>query len=181
MNGVAVDRPTCDQPQAEVATEGLGVSLRVLLVEDNLVNQKVAAAVLKRRGHRVTIASDGLEGVNAVLSETFDVVLMDVQMPVMNGWEATAAIRARERESGSHLPIIAMTAHAMQDDIDRCLASGMDSYVSKPFQIEVLMRELDRVRDLMRMARAINEESGDAALIEPRPSGAVSGRLITRP
>jgi len=181
VNGVAVDRPTCDQPQAEVATEGLGVSLRVLLVEDNLVNQRVAAAVLKRRGHRVTIASDGREGVNAVLSETFDVVLMDVQMPVMNGWEATAAIRARERESGSHLPIIAMTAHAMQDDIDRCLASGMDSYVSKPFQIEVLMRELDRVQDLMRMARAINEESGAAALIEPRPSRAVSGRLVTRP
>jgi CheY-like chemotaxis protein len=105
----------------------------------------------------VTIASDGLEGLNAVLSGTFDVVLMDVQMPVMNGWEATAAIRARERESGAHLPIIAMTAHAMKEDIDRSLAVGMDGYVSKPFQIEALMNELGRVRDLIRMARAIDE------------------------
>jgi PAS domain S-box-containing protein len=156
---------------------GDGVSLRVLLVEDNLVNQKVAAAVLKKRGHQVTVATNGLEGLRAVISGTFDVVLMDIQMPVMNGWDATAAIRAREWLTGMHLPIIAMTAHAMKEDIDRCLAAGMDGYISKPFQIDVLVKELDRVlemrtaaEDLLRMAGAIEEaqpEPSSRAVIEP--------------
>jgi PAS domain S-box-containing protein len=180
VDGAAVDRPTCDQPQARFALnggppeEGLGRSLRVLLVEDNLVSQKVAATVLRKRGHQVTIASDGLQGLNAALSATFDVVLMDVQMPVMNGWEATAAIRIRERASGAHVPIIAMTAHAMKEDIDRCLATGMDGYVSKPFHIEDLLKELHRVQemrpaaeDLIRMAGALDEaQPGSLAQVD---------------
>jgi PAS domain S-box-containing protein len=126
--------------------EGLGAPLRILLVEDNVVNQKVAVAMLGKRGHKVTIASNGREGLNAAAREAFDVVLMDVQMPVMNGWEATAAIRASELESGTHLPIIAMTAHAGQKDIESCRTAGMDGYVSKPFQLETLLRELGRVQ-----------------------------------
>jgi PAS domain S-box-containing protein len=152
------------RPLAE--SDSPGGSLRVLLVEDNLVNQKVAAMVLRRRGHHVTIAGNGLEGCNLAYRGAFDVVLMDVQMPVMNGWEATAAIRAHERNTGSHVPIIAMTAHALQEDIARCTASGMDGYVSKPFQIEVLLKELDRVlktqtaaRDSTRMAGAIVDQT----------------------
>jgi PAS domain S-box-containing protein len=151
-------------PAREVRVERLGEYLRVLLVEDNRVNQKVAAAVLEKRGHRVTIASDGREGLDAISRGVFDVVLMDVEMPVMNGWEATAAIREREKASGTRVPIIAMTAHAMQEDLDRCLTVGMDGYVSKPFQVEALLNELARVRgmhsageDLMRMAEGIDE------------------------
>ncbi len=142
---------TRHQPQANLSQNGasplqeFGAPLRILLVEDNLVNQKVAVSMLKKRGHQVTTASNGQEGLNAISREPFDVVLMDVQMPVMDGWEATAAIRARERKSGTHLPIIAMTAHALNEDIDACRVAGMDGYVSKPFQIESLLEELGRV------------------------------------
>jgi PAS domain S-box-containing protein len=152
VEGAAVPRPTCSQPQADVnlngssPLEGLGAPLRILLVEDNLVNQKVAVSMLKKRGHQITTANNGREGLNAIAQEPFDVVLMDVQMPVMDGWEATAAIRAHERESGTHVPIIAMTAHALNEDIDACRAAGMDGYVSKPFQIAALLEELSRVR-----------------------------------
>jgi len=141
-----------DQPPAGAARNGgppeerLSGPLRILLVEDNLVNQKVAVAMLQKRGHQVTTAVNGREGFDTASREAFDVVLMDVQMPVMNGWEATAAIRAHERESGTHLPIIAMTAHALREDIDSCRAAGMDGYIAKPFQVETLLRELGRVQ-----------------------------------
>ena len=144
-------RPLNGRPQADAELnggpplDGIGGPLRILLVEDNPVNQKVAAIVLRKRGHQVTIACNGQEGLNAAARDAFDVVLMDVQMPVMDGLQATAAIRARERLSGAHLPIIAMTAHALKEDVDRCLAAGMDGYVSKPFRIEALMEELCRV------------------------------------
>jgi len=163
VEDIEMERPTCDQMQAGTALkpEQVGRPLRVLLVEDNRVNQKVAVTLLTKRGHHVTVASNGLDGLDAVSNGTFDAVLMDVQMPVMNGWQATAAIREREKALGSHLPIIAMTAHAMKEDIDRCEAAGMDGYVSKPFRIEELLKELDRVqsmrttpRDLIRMSAA---------------------------
>jgi CheY-like chemotaxis protein len=164
VDGIEMERPTCDQMQAGTALqpEPVGWPLRVLLVEDNPVNQKVAVTLLTKRGYQVTVANNGLEGLDAFSNGTFDAVLMDVQMPVMNGWQATAAIRDREQGSGSHLPIIAMTAHAMKEDIDRCEAAGMDGYVSKPFRIEELLKELDRMRtmriaprDLIRVAAAI--------------------------
>jgi signal transduction histidine kinase/CheY-like chemotaxis protein/HPt (histidine-containing phosphotransfer) domain-containing protein len=106
--------------------------LHVLLAEDNAVNQRLAASLLERRGHKVSIATNGREALAAIERQAFDVVLMDVQMPEMGGFEATAAIRALERGNGSRLPIIAMTAHAMKGDRERCLAAGMDEYLTKP-------------------------------------------------
>ncbi|MCK6557187.1 response regulator [Candidatus Binatia bacterium] len=106
--------------------------LRVLLAEDNVVNQRLASRLLERHGHAVVVTSNGREALAALERERFDVVLMDVQMPEMDGFETTAAIREQERWSGVHLPIVAMTAHAMKGDEERCLAAGMDGYVSKP-------------------------------------------------
>jgi len=118
--------------------------LRVLLVEDNSVNQKLAARLLEKRGHHVTVTANGLEALGALDRENFDVVFMDVQMPEMDGIAATAAIRLREHGTGSHLPIIAMTAHAMQGDRERCLAAGMDNYISKPINSSELTELLER-------------------------------------
>ena len=104
---------------------------RVLLAEDGLVNRKVATGFLERWGHTVVVANNGREALAALEHGTFDLVLMDVHMPELDGFEATAAVRARERGSGRRLPIVAMTADAMAGDRERCLAAGMDGYVSK--------------------------------------------------
>jgi CheY-like chemotaxis protein len=106
--------------------------LRILLAEDNTVNQKVASGMLVRRGHVVEIANNGREALAALEHGDFDVILMDLQMPVMSGFEATAAIRSREAMWGRRLPIIALTAHAMKGDRERCLEAGMDDHISKP-------------------------------------------------
>jgi CheY-like chemotaxis protein len=122
-----------------------GGSLRLLLVEDGLVNQQVAVRLLEQRGHSVEVANNGLEALQRFDSEAepFDAILMDVQMPEMDGFEATAAIRARERASGRHVPIVAMTAHAIKGDRERCLAAGMDDYLSKPIRAEELYRVVE--------------------------------------
>jgi PAS domain S-box-containing protein len=114
-------------------------SLHILLAEDNPINQRVAVRILEKHGHRVAVAGNGREAVEALERGPFDMVLMDVQMPVMTGLEATAAIRTREKLSGGHTPIIALTAGAMEGDREKCLAGGMDDYMAKPFQTEVLM------------------------------------------
>jgi two-component system sensor histidine kinase/response regulator len=114
------------------------------LAEDNAVNQKIACRVLEKQGHQVTIAPDGREALAALERENFDVVLMDVQMPEMDGFETTAAIRVRERDTGKRLPIIAMTAHAMQGDRERCLAAGMDGYIAKPIRVRELIELLEK-------------------------------------
>jgi CheY-like chemotaxis protein len=116
---------------------------KILLAEDNLVNQRVAVGLLNRRGHQVTVVENGKEALDAVARETFDLVLMDLQMPVMGGLEATAAIRAREAESGGHLWIVAMTAHVMPGDKERCLAGGMDGYLGKPIDPKALYAEVE--------------------------------------
>jgi signal transduction histidine kinase/DNA-binding response OmpR family regulator/HPt (histidine-containing phosphotransfer) domain-containing protein len=108
--------------------------LKVLVAEDNVVNQKLAVRLLEKQGHTAALAVNGKEALALLEKETFDLVLMDVQMPEMGGFEATAAIRDRERATSSHVPIIAMTAHAMKGDRERCLAAGMDDYVAKPVQ-----------------------------------------------
>jgi CheY-like chemotaxis protein len=115
---------------------------RILLAEDNIVNQKVASLLLAKSGHSVLVVSHGREALDAIGCERFDVVLMDVQMPEMDGFEATACIRASERNSLQHMPIIAMTAHAMSGDRERCLAAGMDGYVSKPIDLAELLQAI---------------------------------------
>jgi two-component system, sensor histidine kinase and response regulator len=117
---------------------------RVLLVEDNSVNQVLAMRLLEKRGYLVTVAGNGREGVAALESEDFDVVLMDVQMPEMDGFEATAVIRERERQVGRHTPIVAMTAHALKGDEERCLSAGMDAYISKPIRTIELFTTIEK-------------------------------------
>ncbi len=119
-------------------------SLRILLVEDSVVNQKVACALLRHLGQSVTLAADGAEALEILDSEEFDVVLMDVQMPHMDGLEATRRIRRREHQTGMHVPIVAMTARALKGDRQRCLDAGMDDYLSKPVKSEEIRRVLER-------------------------------------
>jgi len=120
------------------------VSLQILLAEDNLVNQRLAVRLLEKRGHQVTVAGNGQAAVAATETNTFDLVLMDLQMPEMDGFEATTAVREREKETGFHLPVIALTAHALKGDRDRCTEAGMDGYLTKPIRTE----ELDAVLDI---------------------------------
>jgi CheY-like chemotaxis protein len=120
----------------------LNRSLRVLLVEDNAVNQKVASRLLERQGHTVLVADNGRAALDALAGAEFDLVLMDVQMPEMDGLETTAAIRRREAGSGRHLPVIALTAHGMDGDRKRCLEAGMDGYITKPVHVRMLLQAM---------------------------------------
>jgi CheY-like chemotaxis protein len=117
--------------------------LRVLLAEDNTVNQTLAVRLLGKRGHSVVVAANGRKALEALHQQEFDVVLMDIQMPEMDGFEATATLREEEKRTGRHMPIIAMTAHAMKGDREQCLARGMDGYVSKPIQGEDLFAAIE--------------------------------------
>ena len=112
---------------------------RILLAEDNVINQRLVLRLLEKQGFSARVANNGLEALAAVQEESFDLALMDVQMPDMSGLEATAAIRALEQPSGRHLPVVAMTAHAMKGDRERCLHAGMDGYLSKPIQVKELL------------------------------------------
>ncbi len=122
--------------------------LRILLAEDSLVNQKLAVGLLERHGHAVVVANHGREVLGALESDRFDLILMDVQMPEMDGLETTEIIRARERETDSHVPIVAMTAHAMQGDRQRCLKAGMDDYIAKPIRAKQIFQTIANVLGL---------------------------------
>jgi two-component system sensor histidine kinase/response regulator len=119
--------------------------LSILLAEDALVNQRLAVRVLEKAGHRVRVANNGLEALDALRRESFDLVLMDVQMPELGGFETTQAIRQGEGGAGRHLPIIALTAHAMKGDREKCLQSGMDGYVTKPIRARDLFQAIEQV------------------------------------
>jgi two-component system, sensor histidine kinase and response regulator len=152
-------------------------ALRVLVAEDNPTNQKLVVLLLEGRGHHVTTVSDGRQAVEKAAAETFDIILMDVQMPEMSGFEATEAIRAHERETGVHTPIVAMTAHAMAGDRERCLAAGMDGYVSKPLRAETLLATIDGVCAADAQRRSVPRETRD----EPSVAAAVPSTAPAEP
>jgi len=127
--------------------------LRVLLAEDSFVNQKLAIGLLEKHGHSIIVANNGKEAIAALSSQQFDVVLMDLEMPEMDGLETTAVIRVKEQQTGEHIPIIAMTAHAMKGDRERCLEAGMDDYVSKPIRAQQLFETLEAVCRQRRRSR----------------------------
>lgn len=143
--------------------------LRVLLAEDNQVNQKLAIGILDKLGHSVTLASTGIEALRKLSSSEFDVVLMDVQMPDMDGLEATRELRRREQVTGQHVPVIAMTAHAMKGDRENCLAAGMDDYLSKPIRSRDIAEKLKSFGHLL-AERTFRETSTGSlrAIVEPQ-------------
>jgi two-component system sensor histidine kinase/response regulator len=131
---------------------------RVLLVEDNAVNQTLAIRLLERRGYLVAVAGDGREALAALEKGNFDLVLMDIQMPEMDGFEATAAIREKEKFSGQHLPIIAMTANALKGDKERCLEAGLDGYIAKPIRSKELFAAIEAI-----LGRPASEQALESA------------------
>ena len=142
---LGVEMPAEDEHPAPAETLPPLAPLKILLVEDSLVNQKLATVLLRKHGHQVTVANNGREALQQLAEDQFDVVLMDVEMPEMDGLEATAVTRAKERQTGDHMPIIAMTAHALKGDRERFLAAGMDEYVSKPICAPVLFQTIQHV------------------------------------
>jgi signal transduction histidine kinase/DNA-binding response OmpR family regulator len=151
MLALGVAAPEDEAPEVSAVGSPSRVGpLRVLLAEDSLVNQKLAVALLEKCGHTVVVTETGREALAAAESQDFDLILMDVQMPEMDGFEATMAIRAKEKESGKHVPIIAMTAHALKGDRQRCLEAGMDDYVAKPIHAANL---LDTIEAVVRASR----------------------------
>ncbi|HXI39450.1 MAG TPA: response regulator, partial [Bryobacteraceae bacterium] len=127
------------------SSKAAGKPLRLLLVDDNGVNQNLMARILGKRGHVVVTAGNGREALEALLEQTFDLILMDVQMPEMDGLEATRMIREKEIGTGRHQPIVALTAHALKADVQLCEDAGMDGYVSKPIRTELLMQTIHAV------------------------------------
>jgi CheY-like chemotaxis protein len=119
--------------------------LRILLAEDNAINQRITRSLLERRGHSVTLTTNGRQAFEQWEQRPFDVILMDVQMPEMDGFEATGLIRQQEKISGQRIPIIALTAHALTGYEERCLNAGMDSYVTKPIQAQQLFQAIEGV------------------------------------
>jgi CheY-like chemotaxis protein len=162
--------------------------LRVLLVDDNATNQALGVALLEKDGHTVETASNGKEALAALANGSFDVVFMDLQMPEMDGFEATARIRKPEEGTGKHIPIVAMTAHAMKGDRERCLESGMDSYISKPVRPEELYRVLASFApsDISSRAMPAHQPTEDASVLErtnsvvDRPRSSLRAGLLDR-
>jgi two-component system, sensor histidine kinase and response regulator len=138
--------PAQIEPTSSTQNVAPGARLRVLVAEDNPVNRQLALRLLEKQGHLVTLASDGADALRCLEEQEFDVVLMDVQMPDLDGLQVTAAIREREKKTGGHLPIVALTAHAISGYREACLEAGMDAYLSKPFQPQELYQVLESVQ-----------------------------------
>jgi CheY-like chemotaxis protein len=137
--------------------------LRVLVADDHLANRQLVTSVLRSRGHHCAEATNGEEAIAACEANPFDVVLMDVQMPVLDGFQATAAIRRREESTRTHLPIVALTAHAMAGDREKCLAAGMDSYLAKPIRPRQLVEMVESVADLKPMATETHRDTAESS------------------
>jgi signal transduction histidine kinase/CheY-like chemotaxis protein/HPt (histidine-containing phosphotransfer) domain-containing protein len=167
-----------DSPAAVSESQKVGRRLNVLLAEDNEVNQRLATKLLEKRGHQVVVANNGKEAVEAYRAQGFDVILMDIHMPKMNGFEATAEIREMERVIGGHVPIVAMTALAMRGDKERCLGAGMDGYVSKPVRPAELFESIEGLVPTVAEAMAQKELAGQGRAEET--GGARRTRQIDR-
>lgn len=144
---------------------------RILLADDTTANQKLITAILRKQGHRIEAVANGLEALDMLEKYEFDAVLMDVQMPVMDGFQATAAIRALLKPSRAQVPIIAMTAHSMPGDEARCLAAGMDAYLSKPIDRHKLLEVIGNA-DLLRIRKPATNHLEEQSLptpLTPRP------------
>jgi CheY-like chemotaxis protein len=155
----------------------------VLLAEDNAVNQLVATRILEKLGHQVTVVGNGREAVSAVQSGNYDLIAMDVQMPMMDGLDATRAIREWEITTGAHIPIVAMTAHAMKGDRERCLAAGMDAYVSKPIRLRELEHAIAGLTSVPKQREALPSKvppDGDKIDREALLAGVEGDRRLLR-
>jgi len=157
------DALQCGQQLSAGIEAFTGLGFRVLLVEDNAVNRALAQRLLQKRDFTVSIATDGKQAISATQKEEFDLILMDIQMPEMDGFEATAEIRKREKLTGRRTPIIALTAHALKEDRERCLSAGMDAYVTKPIRPAELFTVIQNILQ--------SSAPGDApTLVTPVPS-----------
>jgi CheY-like chemotaxis protein len=148
-----------------------GRRLRILLAEDNVVNQELAAAILRKRGHSVVVAENGREALRALerSPQGFDLILMDVQMPELGGLETTAIIREKEKATGAHIPIVALTAHALDGDRERCLEAGMDAYLSKPIQSDKLRNQVEELAsDSFGRKRRVSDRSRRGQVLDGR-------------
>jgi two-component system sensor histidine kinase/response regulator len=161
-NGAVSEPATPMRPKPVVP----GKILNILVAEDNRVNQTVATRILEKMGHKITIANNGVEAIARLKASSFDLVLMDIQMPQMDGITATRSVRLQETNGSFHLPIIAMTAHAMKGDRERCLEAGMDEYVSKPIDTKELKLAISKV---MHLPTANELETGETVCIETPP------------
>ena len=171
-------------PARVAVPSSTGRPLRILLAEDNAVNQKVAARLLEKLGHSVEVTSDGAQALAAATRDAFDLILMDVQMPVMNGYDATLAIRAAEQGTTRHVPIVALTAHAMKGDREICLKAGMDDYLGKPIRPRELASVLERwgkpwpeaTASLVALAESSAAESvADRSKVAEEPAATITG------
>src|SRR4029077_8530557 len=194
--GAVGSRSLATRPMAQAAPALLAparTGLKILVAEDNSVNRLLDTRLLTKQGHLVTVAGNGKEALDELERQSFDLLLMDVQMPEMDGIETTAAIREREQACGTHLPIIALTAHALSTDRERCLAAGMDGYVSKPLHAAQLFQEIERlvqVQDRHRqlLPPADQEQSapdcppsGPGEDVQARPPAVLEHQPVRRP
>jgi two-component system, sensor histidine kinase and response regulator len=162
LHGGLEDETTPSATMPSAVAQGSG--LHILVAEDNVVNQRLVSRLLEKHGHHVTVVSNGRDSLAGLAQQVYDLVLMDVQMPELDGLEATAAIRAQEERTGRHLPILALTAHAMQGDVERCLAACMDGYLTKPFQADKLEAALARLLPEVLTTGATDAPSGRSTI-----------------
>jgi signal transduction histidine kinase/CheY-like chemotaxis protein/HPt (histidine-containing phosphotransfer) domain-containing protein len=171
MEGTSRAIPVYSLPETLPTGQPVSTRLRILLADDNTVNQKLARRILEKQNHVVETALTGKAVLSALETQTFDVILMDVQMPEMDGFEATAAIREKEKQTGRRVPIIALTAHAMKGDKERCLTAGMDGYLAKPIQSQELIAAIEQLLPAAQAMKPARTEAVDEKRLRERVDG----------